>query len=281
MNFVKRFFEFILFSNIYVAIGAVCLVQSTLLQLHQENHLLNYSLLVFFATLFVYNLQRIFYKTSESKELNSIRRNWIFKNTFLLKMFSLIGFAGSIVLFFFTDYRITFYLLPLFILALLYFVPFVKLRKSPWVKLFTLTIVWTAVTAVIPAVLVQYSNTQFFIVHIVTRFLFMLAICIPFDIRDMSIDKQENVVTLPLVFGEQKTKTLALICLMLYLVLVVGEYQIRMIDATLFTALLVATVLNSILILMTNRNRNEYFYVAAIDGTMILQGGILMIATCF
>jgi hypothetical protein len=277
LKFFKRIFDFILFSNIYVALGAVCLVQSSIIQLQLNSSLIAYCFLVFFSTLFVYNFQRVFYKAPENSALNSVRRIWIFKNPHLLKTLTGIGFCGSVVAFLFNDFRIAIYLLPLLVLALLYFVPAVKLRKNPWIKLLTLAIVWTMVTAVLPLLLKQGPFDTYALLHTLVRFWFMIAICIPFDIRDLKIDTADAVSTIPLRVGENRAKWLAFGCMVVYVLLIILEHLFGMINLKIFIALLFTATLNSMLVLMSSSKRSEYFYIAGIDGTMILQGVILLV----
>jgi 4-hydroxybenzoate polyprenyltransferase len=276
LNFIKRFFDFILFGNIYVGLGAVCLVQSSIIQLKFPNHLIYYSLLVFFSTLFVYNFQRFFYKSPKDNNLNSIRRQWIFKNQTAIKALIGIGFTGVVITFFFNDYTILFYLSPLLVLSLFYFAPFIKLRKSPWLKLLTLVVVWTMVTTVVPILLEDTLLTPNNVLHIILRFCFMAAICIPFDIRDLQIDKADAVSTIPQLLGESKARWLAFGFMILYIILINAEYLFGMIDLKILIGLMLSALINAILIFMSSSKRNEYFYVAGIDGTMILQGIVLI-----
>lgn len=276
---LKYFFNLLLFGNIYVALGAVCLIQSTLTQLRHTDHLSGYSLLVFFATLFIYNFQRFFYKPQQDTNLNSIRRKWIFENQTVVKLLAFIGFIGVSIAFFFNDLNIVFYLSPLLVLSLAYFIPFIKLRKSPLFKLLTLVIVWTMATAVVPVLL---SDTEPFtknnVLHMAVRFCFMMAICIPFDLRDLDIDAADNVSTLPHILGEKKAKRLALGFMLIYMILIILEYTKGLTDIKIFIALMISAIITLTLVLMSNSKRGEYFYVAALDGTMILQGVMLLIA---
>lgn len=277
MNFFKRLFDFLLFGNIYVAIAAICLIQSSIIQLGIYNHLIFYSSLSFFATLFIYNLQRIFYSTPTDNSLFSIRRKWIFENQFSIKFLTVIGFLGVSITFFFNDYKIIFYLSPLLILSLAYFFPSIKLRKNTWFKLLTLAIVWTMVTAVVPALLNQINPfSTAAILHFFVRFIFMIGICIPFDIRDMEIDKKENVFTLSQKLGENKTRWIAFGFMFIYILLIVGEFSLHMFSMKIFIALMLTAIANAIIVFMSSSKRSEYFYTALLDGTMILQGIILI-----
>ncbi len=259
--------------------GAVCLTQSSLIQIGATNHLLEYSVLVFFSTLFVYNLQRIFYTPQQDKSLNSVRRNWIFNNQFSIKTLTLIGFLGVCISLFFNNLKIIFYLSPLLFLSIAYFLPSIKLRKSPWFKLITLTLVWTMVTAVVP-ILLEPSDviTKQHLLHIAVRFCFMLAICIPFDIRDLLVDAADNVSTIPHLMGENKTRWFATACMIIYILLIILEFVSGMFKINIFSAMLLSAFINAVIVFMSNSKRSEYYYVAGIDGTMILQGVLLLLA---
>ncbi|MEO6903625.1 MAG: hypothetical protein ABI315_10810 [Bacteroidia bacterium] len=279
MKFLNRLIDFILFGNILVALGASCLVQSSVIQLQSQQHLLSYSLLVFFSTLFIYNFQRIFYKPKLDKNVHSIRREWIFNNVGKVKLLVFIGCIGVAISFYFTSFKIIYYLSPLLFLSIAYFAPFIKLRKNPWIKLGTLVIVWTMVTAVVPILLMDTPHlyTKESMLHIAIRFCFMAAICIPFDIRDLQIDKLDNITTIPHVIGEEKTKWLAVFFMMIYNGLIIWEFNQHRADLIIFIALVISAIINTILVFMSSSKRNEYFYVAGIDGTMVIQGGLLML----
>lgn len=280
MIFFKRLYDFILFGNIYVALGAACLIQSTSIQLGLNNHLIYYSALSFFATLFIYNLQRIFYSPQKDKSLLSIRRKWVFENQFSIKLLCIIGFLGVAFTFFFNDYKIIYYLSPLLLLSIAYFLPFIKLRQNPWFKLLTLAIVWTTVTAIVPATLCNMDLfSANFILHFCVRLTFMIAICIPFDIRDIEIDKKEKIFTVSQKLGENKTRWIAFLFMILNVFLIVAEFQAGILSEKIFIALLISAIINSILVYMSSSKRSEYFYTALLDGTMILQGGLLLLTT--
>jgi 4-hydroxybenzoate polyprenyltransferase len=274
---LKRIFDFLLFGNVYIALGAFCLVQSTAIQLQLHTHLLPYSLLVFFATLFVYNFQRIFYVPQENISLHSVRRTWIFRNPFAVKVLACIGLTGVIIVFFYVDPHIVFYLSPLLVLSLAYFAPFVKLRKNAFFKLLTLVTVWTMATAVVPVLSAHLSLSEpKNYLHLLIRFCFMTAICIPFDIRDLKIDKADNISTIPHLLGENRTRWLAFIFMIAYDALIVLDYHLHFLPAVVFLMLLLSAILNTILVMMSSSKRSEYFFTAGIDGTMILQGALLI-----
>jgi len=198
-----------------------------------------------------------------------------------IKLLTLMGFSGMCISFFFNDFRILFYLSPLFILSLSYFISALMLLKNACFILFTLVVVWTMTTAIVPQLLSGSSINTAFIIHVLTRFSFMLAICIPFDIRDMGIDKAENVSTLPLQYGENATRNLALVFTIIYSVFIVTEYFTSVISLSVLWGLLLSATATLIFIVFCNSKRSEYYFVAGIDGTMILQGAILIVGSLF
>ncbi len=278
MAFLKRLIDFILFGNLYVALGSAFLIQSTIIQCGFNDPVVPFCFMSFFATLFVYNFQRIFYTSQKNSNLHSIRRKWVFTNIFFVKMLSLTGFLGVCIAFFFNDFRSLFYLFPLFILSIAYFSPFTRLRKNPWFKLITLVTVWTMVTAVVPMLLnhsMLFTKTN--LIHIAVRFCFMAAICIPFDIRDSEIDKADNTRTLPHFIGIKASRRLAIGFMIVYMLLIMVEYKINMLSIQITITLLFCSLINMVFLLMSSSKRSEYFYVAGVDGTMIVQGALLML----
>ena len=85
-----------------------------------------------------------------------------------------------------------------------------------FVKLFLIAISWAAVTVIIPLVQHQIHIGSTEIILFVQRFLFVAAITIPFDIRDVTYDKEE-LKTLPQAIGVPKSKWLGILFLMLFL----------------------------------------------------------------
>lgn len=275
MILLKRIFDFILFSNIFIALGAVALTYSTITQLQLNTSNKTYLLLVFFATLFIYNFQRLFYKSTSGSD--SIRRIWINKNQHVIKLHTAIGFLGTCITFLYSDYKLLLYLSPLLLLSIVYFTPFIKLRKHPLLKLLTLVLVWTMVTATTPLLLANESIAVNHLLHVAERFFFMIAICIPFDIRDLHIDKTENIQTIPHYIGEKKAKNMALLCISISGIILFIEYVGETIYIKTFVALILSTLVTAILIAATSSKRNEYFYVVGIDGTMLIQGIFILI----
>ena len=97
------------------------------------------------------------------------------------------------------------------VLSLLY--PF-GLRKVPFSKIFVISLIWTISTMLLLAFENYIPITQNIVLHLISRFLFVFAITIPFDIRDLKYDAQ-NLKTIPLFFGVQKSKIIGVLALII------------------------------------------------------------------
>jgi 4-hydroxybenzoate polyprenyltransferase len=102
-----------------------------------------------------------------------------------------------------------------------------------------------------------------------------MAICIPFDIRDIKIDIAENITTIPQLLGELKTRRLALFFVFMTILTIVFEHHLNFIHTPQFIALLISTTISGAIIFMSSVKRGEFFYIVLLDGTMILQGVLM------
>ncbi|MBN8694957.1 MAG: UbiA family prenyltransferase [Bacteroidetes bacterium] len=272
MFYLKRIIYFLLYSNIYIAMGAFALSISTFIELAVPIQL-NYSILVFFSTLFIYNFQRIFYKAQNDPIVISDRRNWIGRNQNTIRIISLIGLLGTIAFSFFIPFRIILLLSPLCILSLAYFFPSLALRRFIGTKTFVLVLVWTLTAYLIPALLTgsfEFSIKE--IIHIAAGFSFMAAICIPFDNRDIEIDSKENIKTFAVMFGRKKNSKIALLFSFIYIIMISILYFSEDLKLSFYFCHIVLFLLTLTFIVTDREKRSEYFYIAGIDGLLIMKG---------
>src|SRR5690606_344192 len=113
------------------------------------------------------------------------------------------------------------------ILSVLYVLPLLpfgtRLRDFGILKILTLTMVWTLVTAALP--IFYYGQLfQDFYLEIIIRFVFMLVLCVAFDIRDMAIDGEMQIQTLPNIIGKNKSYLLIKILLFILSFLFVVQF---------------------------------------------------------
>ena len=215
----KAFFsilDFLLFSNLFIALCAVaqCLVTYYLLKLPPDKYILMF---VFFATLLVYNSSMLLAKPKDPKISPFKRVRWIFSHHRLIISNTLISFLCIIPLgLWYLSFQAQILMVFVGFIALTYNFPFLKLnekkiglRNLPGIKLFLIGFVWATSAVLLPIIQAESTfgltiSLNETLLLVAKRFLFICAITIPFDIRDLFQDKLYELKTIPVILGEKK-----------------------------------------------------------------------------
>ena len=274
-----KLFYFSINSNIFISLAAVSLTFATQVQLGMQPQLHPYLLLIFFATLFDYNVHRLITVITNKEALNSQKHRWVKQHLYffyLVVATSVFGFLWTI---FYADPKVLIALTPIALVTLFYSVPVFKNKKSifrlreiPCLKIFLISFVWSASTIFLPVIQSARTFTKATILAmLLERFLFVFAITIPFDIRDMQADTRQRLKTIPLLIGKKKSMIVANISLVLFLAVCMLHYNSFSL-MWLNCAFSLSAV--STLFFMNNKRlqANEYYHYGILDGTMLLQG---------
>ena len=239
---------------------------------------------IFGSTLVIYNLNMIS-GLRELREMgtDSERHHWCMENERLMKLTLALGLAlaGSSV--WFLNHTVWFLMIPLALVAVAYAAPIVRQKTSAirireiglW-KIFIIAAVWAGMTVILPAVhllgfeqLYQMESWQLAI----ERSIFILAITIPFDIRDLVNDAKKKVRTLPSVLGWKRAVLLAVVLLLLFEFLVfwrVGK------ESTLLIGYLLSASITLFAVGLATPQRNDMYCSFWIEGTMLLQFALVV-----
>ena len=270
-------------SNIFISLSAVALTVATQIQLGLNPQWHPYLFLIFFATLFEYNLHRLITVLTNSDALNSDKHNWVKGKLnwfYLLVFLSVLGFAISVIE---AKLKVLLTLAPIAGLTLFYSTPLSKsakgifrLRQIPFLKIFLISIVWATVTILLPVIHSEKAYNDFHILTMmIERFLFVFAITIPFDIRDMNADSQTGLKTIPLLIGEKKSTYTSMIALALFFAVSVIHYSFT--NQWFIIVAFAVSFLTTIVFLANERIRNlPLYYYGVLDGTMLLQGVLVL-----
>ena len=256
---IKKAINFLIFSHFWISIGAVSLLIGNYKTLNIE---INYAYLslAFFSTLFGYSLQ---YSSQEKiNNLRLIQSMWVEKNkSFILvcKIVSLLASLFFAVILF--DIKLLFLSIPFFLIVFLYKTKttFLKgLRTFPFVKIFLIASCWAWVCSIIPQYLCCNINLNW--VNVSYNFIFIIAITIPFDVRDLNYDLS-NLLTIPTALGKRKSIFLAqfLIISLLIPCIFYGYYEIAFYLIFVFLVLIPAFF-----------TKNEYYYLFMLDGVLVV-----------
>lgn len=271
-------------SNIYISLAAVALTVSTQIQLGLKPQWHPYLFLIFFATLFEYNLHRLITILTHSEAINSDKHSWVKKNSFGFYVLVACSVLGFIISVFQAKYTVLLTLAPIAGLTLFYSTPITKtangifrLRQIPYLKIFLIAFVWSTITILLPVIHSENKIEDWRVfTMIIERFLFVLAITIPFDVRDMLDDSKTELKTIPLKIGEKKSSTLSLILISLFLVITIIHYVLT--KQYFITIAYIISFITTIYFLLNKKIQSlTNYYYGILDGTMLLQGVLVIL----
>jgi len=275
----RKFLDCLLFSNIFIALGAVAqgLVTYHLLDIRPVPSILAF---LFFATLTIYNFSILIEKPKDPRKSSYRRVRWIFSHYRLNISITIIAVLSLIPLFFLLSFSSKILVIFLGLIAFGYSLPLFSigdkrfgLRNIPGLKLFIIALVWSVSTVTLPILEINESHLfdidfNDLVLLTAKRFLFVAAITIPFDIRDLFQDKRYELKTIPTLLGEKKAYLFCQFLLLCYLILLIVFNSGLNAD---FLALTLTIILAGWLIFKSTWEKNEYYYFFYLDGTLILQ----------
>lgn len=272
MKFLFRILDFVVASNVFVAISVASLAcLSFLIYGAMDWHYIRF---VFFATIFSYNFMRLVRINIIIKNDESSRHQLIFKYKTSLWLLSLLSLGLAIYYISNVNSSIVVYLIILAVISMLYALPVYKyrgrwllLREIPFLKLFLIAVVWAFVTDGLPSII---SRGELYYTHFIERVLFVAAITIPFDIRDLKYDSL-SIATLPMVVGVRGAKAVAMVLMLVAEVIVFYEYWfVNSISLVSFLGVYLVYELTVFMIYKANENREERYFTVLIEALPML-----------
>jgi 4-hydroxybenzoate polyprenyltransferase len=103
------------------------------------------------------------------------------------------------------------------------------------------------------------------------RAFFVFAITIPFDIRDLKIDKHIAVKTIPAIIGIKASKKLAALSFLMFFAFVIMNWYLGVYTNIHVLSLLVVSIISYLLVHYSDQTEADYFFTGLLDGTMIFQ----------
>lgn len=255
---------------------ALCIQTSVLLHLPLNQPL--FYCFVFGATLFQYNLPYVVTLSKQKiKSRLSFRptsmHHWLAGIAFILTAISLFALTFSQVLLF----------AGIGILTILYsfnIVPFTagkRLKDYGLIKILTLTILWVAITVLLP-VLNKPVPTWLLLSLCALRLLFLWVLCLLFDIRDIAVDGNAGIKTLPVLLGKNNAR---FTCYLLNAIFVLSAivFAIQTQNIFVLNAYIISAAATFLIIRLTKTNNTPLFYLTCVDGLMLLQATLIIIGS--
>jgi 4-hydroxybenzoate polyprenyltransferase len=277
-NIFISFLDLLLFSNLFIAICAMAQGALTYLLLEAPINPIVIALLGC-STFILYNFSLILSKPENFKTSPYRRVRWFFAHYKLLIFSSLC--VSLAIPFLITKLSInSLSLLAITgVLALSYNSPVLKfgnhrfgLRKLPGAKIFIISFVWAFSCVWLPIMELNSQNfgvskTDTFLL-VSKRFLFIMAITLPFDIRDLYQDRLFHLKTIPVLIGKKNALRLCHALLAIYVLFI---YFFSDSINSGVVALTLTTILTGVLVYSTKNEKKEYYYFLLLDGTLLLQ----------
>ena len=287
----SRIISFIVNSNLWIATCAACMVWQTYLLLGLPIQFDALVSLAFFSTLFIYLLQR--FNSSAVVDLSTDNMlAWMRRNRKMVVGMMAISALAIFVSFLLLDFRSQIVFFFLGIAAVLYslnlFAPFqfhFRLRDIGLIKTLIVALVWAGCTATLP-VTFQQATIETIEIFFLTfeRFLFFLAITLPFDVRDLHYDSGgKTTPTLPMLFGIKRVKRISMVVLIVFMLLTSYHYGSLAGTGKLYLvmAFIISGTATMVGLVKVKDRLPERFYTLLLDGTIILQFLMVALVTFF
>lgn len=277
LKWLKHILYFVVFSNIFISCSAVAFALTSFRLLTGEFVVSPLLPLIFFATLFIYILQRMFPGQSPDVQ-NSAMQLWISRHTKSLWVLAGIAFLVTGIIFIRLPLQEQVLLAIIAIITMAYSFPLLikfRLRDLGAIKYLFIALVWSLTTVLLPALHMERQLLDQDVLFLFAeRFLFITAITIPFDIRDVLYDRQSlKKRTLPMTIGVEGTKRLAYGMLAAFLtVCLYHQATLGFVGGwPVLVGLMITAIITYATIVFINSTTNEFYYLFYLDGMMIVQ----------
>lgn len=260
--------NFLVFGNILIALVAGLLTLSFSDFIGLENKLL-YGLMLFFGTLFIYNIQRML-RFKEISGSSSSRHQWIKKNKNIIYVLLFLSGVGSSVSFcFLVNNSIALSsLLFICLISIVYAFRIDKkkrtVRELPHIKIHIIALSWMILAFLWPILNSETPFTIELFLSCLAVYLYFIGITIPFDIRDLPYDLKHQK-TVPQILGIKKSKVLAVLILVVSFLLLLYTYS----DAIYNPFIYVAYSIQLVLVIKSKTESKELLFSGGIDGSIV------------
>ncbi len=268
MKWLQRIFNFYINSSIHVSLGVVALVFVTYKALNIIYDV-NLLLFVFFASITGYN----FIKYSS---LAKLHHRSLTESLRVIQIFSLLSFVAMGYFIFKLSHQVLLSCIIFGGCTLLYALPIFSrkrnLRSFYGAKMYTIAFVWAGVTVLLPILQNELVISIDAWITFIQRFLFVIVITLPFDMRDLRYDVKEDVNTIPKNLGIKNTKLLGVGLLVLFFILEFFKDQIPYKNVY---PICFISVFSAIFLLSSSDKQYKYYASFFVEGLPMIWVGLL------
>lgn len=230
--------------------------------------------LIFGSTLLVYNTPRIIKRHYGKKRRPQKFRFWYW-------FFLIAGLAMTVISLCLMPAIVQLWSIGLGVFAFSYFLPVLpfknkkRIRDFGWLKIAVLALVWTTATAILP-ILYWQKNIADYPFEVILRLLFIFALCVLFDIRDMQKDLENNISTLPNKVGIRNSYGLIHLSLLMFIIVSLVQYM-RFPNVERLVGALATAIITAIVATYLRKKPSDRAYAALADGVMLVYALVVLI----
>ena len=266
MVWLVKWVNFLVYSNLWIALGAVAFTCQFYLFYHLP---IDWVVLFFnfFGTIFIYTFQRIL--KIKQGQAPGVRLNWMKDNYFLVMVLTFLSAIGVVGCLGWLNYWVYPLLIINGLIAFLYSIKFLKgktknLRDLPGLKIILVAFVWSSTTLLLPFYNSNYGLVEFPLALFLTYFSFYFALAIPFDIRDLMFD-EKSTKTIPQLLNKKGAILLAIGLWIIY------GLAINLISTNYLVVNNVGLLLGGVLIVFSlKKTENDLYYSMVLDGLLVI-----------
>tara|TARA_R110002049_G_scaffold206269_1_gene376792 strand:- start:33981 stop:34814 length:834 start_codon:yes stop_codon:yes gene_type:complete len=268
MRFFKRLLNFYINSSVHVALAVFSLVWITLIEfdIAYDNNILYF---VFYASITGYNFVKYFSLAKFHHRRLAIWLKWI-------QVLSFVCFCLTCYYAFQLHTQTLSWIAAFGLLTFFYAMPFLpkrssfdthqNLRSIGGIKVYIIALSWMGVTVFLPLINNTYAMDADVILVASQRFLFVLVLMLPFEIRDLQYDSLK-LGTIPQKIGLKKTKLLGVSILVLMLVL---EFFKDVTSVRQIVIFLIVLVITFVFLVFSEKHQKHYYSAFWVEGIPIL-----------
>lgn len=279
MTFITQQLRFIVFRNIFIGICSFFLFETTRLINGLPFVITPASLFVLSSTILYYN----FHDLSDRLNLSSASA-FIFslKNISLSFTDRVILISNTIIsigILTLIPVKVIVLLFMIALLSLLYSLPLIpwkrrryRLREILFVKLGVVAFCWAMMAVHIPLVEANLAiDRAVLYAQFLSMALFIFALCIPFEIRDIELEKSRGLKTIPIVFGIRVSRISAVIVLIVCAGLHYYLYSRAYVSIITLIAIISSFLISGLMVIFSGDKPSDFYCKFYVDGLMILQ----------
>lgn len=275
MKVLKQLFNFYLNSSIHVALSVYALSWITLIE-YDRPYDENILYFVFFATITGYNFIKYF---GLAKFHHRSLANWLK----VIQIFSLMCFI-MMCYYAYQLHKDTMIVIGVMgVITFLYAIPFLpkrilfdknqNLRQISGLKIYVIGLVWAVVTVILPLVNASVEISADVYMSSIQRFLLVLVLMLPFEIRDLNYDNLK-LATIPQLIGIKKTKAIGMLLLIIIFLL---EYLKDDLQTKMIVSNLAVVFLLLLLLAFSRKDQSKYYSAFWVESVPIFWLAILLL----